>query len=252
MTPELVFIIPYRNRVEHKNFFDIFTKYLLEDYESSQYLILFVHQTDTRPFNRGAMKNIGFIYIKENYPYNYEDITFVFNDIDTLPYKKNLINYKTKPGEIKHFYGYKFALGGIVSITGKDFEKIDGFPNYWEWGFEDNVLNKRALRHNININREQFYTIGSNEILHFVDSITKIIDGRNLEHEIDKKYTEVDGISTIKNLTYDYIDNENMVNVTKFQSKYDHQSDKYFKYSTLNGPRIKRKVNNNKKSLLFL
>jgi hypothetical protein len=42
---------------------------------------------------------------------------------------KNLINYATTVGNIKHFYGFTFTLGGIVSITGEDFEKMNGYLN---------------------------------------------------------------------------------------------------------------------------
>ena len=47
-------------------------------------------------FNRGATKNIGFLAMK--YPDTYKQITFVFNDVDTIPNKKNLFNYKTRKG----------------------------------------------------------------------------------------------------------------------------------------------------------
>ena len=83
--PDLVFIIPYRDRLAQKEFFLRYMAYILEDYDDSEYEIVFCHQNDSRTFNRGAMKNIGFNYVKQTYPTNYKNITLVFNDIDCYP-----------------------------------------------------------------------------------------------------------------------------------------------------------------------
>jgi hypothetical protein len=236
--PSIVFIIPYRDRKHHKNFFDIYIKYLLEDMDEKEYEILFVHQADKRPFNCGAMKNVGYMYIKDKYRDNYEDINLVFNDVDTLPYKKNLLNYKTNFGEVKHYYGFNYALGGIVSIKAKDFEDINGYPNYWGYGFEDNILYKRA-KEVYKINREQFYNIHSNEILQFYDGIKKIIDKNNLENQFNKSYIETDGISYIKNLKYEYKDG--MLHVFSFEAKYTSERFEKYIHHIFNGNKIKKK-----------
>jgi hypothetical protein len=85
--------------------------------------------------------------------------------VDTLPYRKGLLDYNVTKGEIKHYYGFTFALGGIFSIKGEDFEIVGGFPNFWAWGYEDNLLQRRVLASNKNIDRTQFYPIMDKNIL---------------------------------------------------------------------------------------
>ena len=146
--PERIFIVPYRNRAQQKFFFSKQMSFLLED--DNDYEIYFVHQNDTRYFNRGAMKNIGFLAMKAKYPEHYQDINFIFNDVDTLPFNK-LFDYKTESGIVKHYYGFESALGGIVVMKGSDFEKVNGYPNYWGWGMEDACLQKRCFMNQIQI-----------------------------------------------------------------------------------------------------
>jgi len=188
-------------------------KYVLED--ESNYDILFVHQNDNRLFNRGAMKNIGFLYAKDKY-YNYKEITFVFHDIDTLPYRKGLIDYHTRANEIKHFYGFTFCLGGIFSIKGADFEKLNGFPSFWTWGYEDNVIYQRALKEKIIIDRGEFYTIGNMNILHFMDGLTKTVSKARPTMKDIKNIR--DGLNTLQNIQYDYDESNKMLNVLNFES----------------------------------
>ena len=244
MNLKYIFIIPYRDREQHKYFFNIFIKYLLEDYISESYKILFVHQNNNEPFNRGAMKNIGFIYIKQLYPDTYKDFILIFNDVDTLPYKKNILNYDTSNNEIKHFYGFEFALGGIFSIKAEKFEKINGFPNYWGWGFEDNVIYKRAIQHNLIINRDQFYKINCKEILHFADEIKKVMDRNILNKHFNKNYNEIDGLNKLNNLNFSYNNTTNMLDVNYFTSYYNSKEFNPYNHNILHGIKIKKKSKN--------
>jgi len=213
--PKLVFLIPYRDREQHLGFFRRHMAYVLEDMPPSDYEMFYVHQMDDRSFNRGAMKNIGFLAMKEKYPEDYRDITFVFNDVDTMPFTKNFLDYSTQEGTIKHFYGFTYALGGIVSIKGSDFEKIGGYPNFWAWGWEDNTLQRRALAANIQIDRSQFYPIFDKNILHFVDGIQKNVN----RAEFDKYRLKThEGLSQIRLLDYSIDPNTQFINVHNFDT----------------------------------
>lgn len=231
MIPKKIFLIPFRNRYNHKQFFDIYMKYLLEDLDD--YRIFFIHQNDNRVFNRGAIKNIGFLVIKKLYPNDYHKITLVFNDIDTLPFKKNFLNYNTVPGIIKHFYGFDFALGGIVSINAKDFENIGGFLNFWGWGMEDNYLNHIALNNNLKIDRSNFAKINNNnnrfsEFIHLYDDNYKTVSEENKwRYKYYKNNpTYSDNLFCIKDLNYT-IENE-FINVNKFNCKINCQDNSFF------------------------
>ena len=239
--PKRVFIVPYRSRVQQKFFFSKYMGFILEN--EDDYEIYFSHQCDARNFNRGGTKNIGFIAMMQKYPNHYKDMTFIFNDVDTLPFNK-IFDYQTDFGVIKHYYGFNYTLGGIVVIKGADFEAMNGYPNFWGWGNEDNCLQKRAERLGIYIDRSVFYPIGSPEILQLFDGISRII---NKKDPWRMKYDDgTDGISSIHKLYYT-IDSESKnpadniytagnadrifyVNIATFLCGLRHEEDDYYSY----------------------
>ena len=196
--PSTIFIVPYRNRSEQAFFFKKYMSFILEDVK--KYEIYFSHQCDTRSFNRGATRNIGFLAMKEKYPNHYKNITFVFNDVDTIPFNKILPFEISCPGIVKHFYGYEYALGGIVSIKGIDFEKINGYPCFWGWGLEDAVLQRRCIKYGIIIDRNAFYKIGSPEILQLFDGMSRIVSKQDRTSITND--TGHDGLTSIRDLAY--------------------------------------------------
>ena len=249
--PKRVFIVPYRNRVQHKFFFSKYMSFILEDCDD--YEIYFSHQCDARTFNRGATKDIGFLAVKEKYPNDYKDITFIFNDIDTIPFNK-IFDYQTTHGVVKHYYGFKYALGGIVVMKGADFEKINGFPCFWGWGMEDNALQKRCDGYGLTVDRSVFYEIGSPEILQLFDGISRIISKKDpWRGENDDG---VDGLRTIHQLKYSIEEksenpNDNIfavhnsriffINIATFLTRIQFGSEEYYNYD-LREP--KRKIVN--------
>ena len=217
VAPKMIFIVPYRDRKEHKTFFTTYMKHIMEDIPKTDYEIYFAEQKDTRPFNRGGMKNIGFIAMKYKYPNDYKNITFIFNDVDTLPYTKNILNYETAPGVVKHFYGFKFTLGGIFSIRGEDFERINGFPNFWSWGGEDNYMLKRVEMSGLYLDRSNFFNILDRNILQMCDGVKKIICRKEAAYVVNMNCN--DGLITIRNLNFEIKDE--YVNVYFFQTNND-------------------------------
>lgn len=263
---KLIFIIPYRNRAQHKFFFIKHMSFLTEDLPKDSFRILFIHQADSRNFNRGAMKNIGFLVSKQLYPDTYKEITLVFHDIDTLPFHK-LFEYETTDNVVKHFYGFETALGGIFSIKGKDFEKTNGFPNFWGWGMEDACIQQRCLANNLRIDRSSFHPIGSPNILQFFDGVNRLVSKRDFSRNNGDNLK--DGFKTIYRLSYQVgkedeslnpYDNQflandasvSIVNVTRFFTLTSVEKEQFYVYDlrdpikTLSKP-VNNQANNNEK-----
>jgi hypothetical protein len=255
--PKRVFIVPYRNRCQQKFFFCKYMNFIMEGI--TDYEIYFSHQYDKRAFNRGATKNIGFLAIKQKYPNDYKNITLVFNDVDTVPFK-SMFDYETTAGVVKHYYGFTDTLGGIVVIKACDFERVNGFPNFWGYGMEDNCLQSRCQKHNLYIDRTVFFPVGSPEILQLFDGITRIVNNRD---PLRMKYDDgIDGIKTIHKLLYT-IDlksksiNDNVdvvselpifyVNIYCFYSRVLFESENYYNYDLRDHP---RKISNPDRSKL--
>ena len=231
LTPTLVFIVPYRDREPHRKMFESTMKTAL--LTAPPHKILYLHQKDNRNFNRGAMKNVGFLAVKSMYPTDYQNITLVFNDVDTMPAKDTHLNYETSRGIIKHFYGFDFTLGGIVSITAGDFERVNGFPNFWAWGYEDNLLQMRAKNHGIVIDRSQFYKIGDPHLVHLIDTPIREVNHTEFDRFLQNT---TEGINSIIDFKYEVNDETGFIDVLNFNTTVEEQLDKRTNYDLRLGP----------------
>lgn len=209
--PNRIFIVPYRNREIHKDMFLEHMNNYLKD--SNDWVIYFAHQCDKRPFNRGAMKNLGFLAMKRKYPNHYKNITFIFNDVDSYPTIDGMIPYTTKPGVVAHYYGTTFALGGMFAIKGGDFEKTGGFPNFWGWGMEDNLIYERCLQVGLKVDRSCFYPMHDSRIVRLFDGFKRIYSQREVSIYKSEK---PDTINDIHNIKYN-IENE-FINIQNFST----------------------------------
>lgn len=242
--PSVIFIIPYRNREQQQLFFDRHMKYIMEDFSLNYYEIYYAHQKDTREFNRGAMKNIGFLAMKNKYPEHYKNITFVFNDVDCCPFTKNFLNYQTTTHNIKHFYGFTHTLGGIVSITGNDFEQINGFPNFFSYGYEDNALQQRVISAGFNIDRSVFFKLYDSNIMSFRDGLIRYVN--KTDYDIYKNNT-TEGLNSFINIDYN-IEN-NFIQIHAFDCGRTENIETKSIYDLRNGNVIFPENNNNNKNI---
>lgn len=230
--PKIIFIVPHRDMENQRDNFTRRMTYILEDIPRDEYEIFFVNQCDKRVFNRGAIKNIGFIAMRDKYPDNYKTISFVFNDVDTIPVDKNTFDYITLPGKIKHFYGVEGTLGGIFSVTGYDFERMDGFINLWSWGYEGNNIQMKADNLNILVTRDVFYLTDDKRIERTLDSQYRIVNRSEYDLYISNL---VGGMSTIFNLVYDLDLVLGHVNVREFETDHREDISQTFEHDLKNG-----------------
>lgn len=144
---EQVICIPYRNRKKQLDFFIENSVPIICEHLSNT-IFLIIEQSDTRPFNRGALLNVGFDMYKNNTHY------FLTHDVDINPTRKCVKEFYTRDVDDEHVLGIYTSLhntlGGVIKITNSTIHKINGFPNnMWGWGAEDKALQNRAEFYNI-------------------------------------------------------------------------------------------------------
>ena len=236
MVPDIIFLIPYRDREEQKKVFQEKMEITISKYDKTCELY-YCFQNDERNFNRGALKNIGFLAMKEKYPDHYQNITFVFNDIDTFPRESHDLDYATEKNIVKHFFGFTYALGGIVSIKGSDFELVLGYPNFWGWGFEDNLIQDRCTKAGLKIDRSCFFKINDKKnIDHSFDGWTRTLSKRD---QYVYSTESPDDMYKLKDVKWS-IEGQ-MINITNFTPEMLLEDQEFYKRDIRHGTRVRGK-----------
>ena len=207
-----VYIVPYRDRAEHLEFF----KTYLPHVDKGDYRILVVQQCDQRPFNRGAMKNVGFLAVKRIYPTTYKEVTLIFNDVDIMPFKEGVFYAETVPGVVRHNYGYTSCLSASFVIKAGDFERTGGFPNLWTWGLEDCLMQERVFSAGFTIDRSRFRPVGDRSVLQFFDGMTRPLSTLDLAGTRQKHAR--DGLRTLQ--AHFDVGEDGMVQVKDFSCQF--------------------------------
>ena len=202
---KIIIIIPLRNReIQLKNYLENVIPILKK--QNIDYKIIITEQTFKKEFNRGKLRNIGFL---EGIKKNPNCLNIYFNDVDNYPLQDNIINFNSKIEHIKHIYGHTFSLGGIFIFNKNIYKKINGFSNnYFGWGHEDEDLITRVEINNIDIDRSNLVERGKEQGKIFDDKsvITNRINYKNgkLLSNYRKKYARDknsilrDGLTTCK------------------------------------------------------
>ena len=138
--------------------------------------------SDMAKFNLGLLKNIGFELAskKKSKKKNY----FILTDVDLLPsmnlikeylkYPKNPIHLANKGTRYNMDGKDANFLGGVISVSDKDFRKANGYPNnFWGWGGEDNALNRRFRDNFIRVEKPKEHVIDL-EKLDLKEKLTKL------------------------------------------------------------------------------
>lgn len=115
--------------------------------------IVIAEQAPGRPFNRGLVKNAGFMAATPD-----DDQTVYFHDVDIVPGPQAPAAYpRAPPKAAVHLYGHRHCLGGVVGVRAIDFATANGFPtSEWRWGGEDTALQARYEAAGMTVDRSRF------------------------------------------------------------------------------------------------
>ncbi|XP_060069507.1 beta-1,4-galactosyltransferase 7-like [Ylistrum balloti] len=143
---KMALLVPFRNCSEELNQFAPYIETFLNN-QKIAHTIYVINQTDAYSFNRATLINVGFLESDPNCDY------IAMHDVDLLPLNP-LLNYSFPSEGPYHVsspklhpkYHYPSFIGGILLITRKHFESVNGMSNlFWGWGGEDDEFGLRLL-----------------------------------------------------------------------------------------------------------
>jgi hypothetical protein len=150
----MVIIVPFRNRREQLAQFASHVERFLDGHP---FRVLVIEQVEGKPFNRGALLNVGFHLARTTSEW------IAFHDVDMLPLDDSC-DYSRPESGMRHLAGaaeqfgfmnpYRNYIGGVLLSTIPAFQSLNGFSNsYWGWGCEDDDLFIRACACGVAIER---------------------------------------------------------------------------------------------------
>jgi len=159
---EAAIIIPFADLSPEEKRTVQLTQYLeiLSTYDKPVTIIIAEQLYPKTKFNKGRLLNSTIDFMRKTEEFKNIDY-LIFNDVDMIPSKdlfdqyfktlqiRSFISPKNKVHEINYANNKYPLAGGIFGIQPETFIKVNGFPNnFWGWGGEDNVLEKRITDKN--------------------------------------------------------------------------------------------------------
>lgn len=126
--------------------------------QNLHYRIFLINQSDSNPFNRAMLFNIGFIEAMKEYNWT----CIIFHDVDLIPEDdRNIYGCTSNPrhmsvavDKFEYKLPYKLIFGGAVALTPQQFRQLNGFSNmFWGWGGEDDDMAARVQSKGMQIER---------------------------------------------------------------------------------------------------
>lgn len=140
-------VVPYRDRADH---LERFVPAIIGAIPGVELLI--VEQGNDKPFNRGALCNVGFIFSSHSHII-FHDVDMIPEDVDYSP-QNGATHLATAASQFEYNMPYLNYFGGVTMFDRNSFEACNGFPaNYYGWGLEDDALLDRAQVANVDVNR---------------------------------------------------------------------------------------------------
>jgi hypothetical protein len=211
----LQIVVPYRNREAHfKSFVPHLRAYFARDKSDRHipYRVLVVEQDGNDPFNRGALKNVGFtlgaaeseytcfhdidyLPIWADYSYADEPTMIVWHGVETRPIAPE------KTGRLV-VHDMDALFGGVVLIPNRVYTAVNGYSNeYWGWGFEDYDLRRRFLAAGVKLAHRKgtFAALQHPSEGHQLDGMPTPAHFQNEQRMLSKWAQSPDGHSELQN-----------------------------------------------------